>query len=620
MTLGYLLHFRNISFSDCTIPSVTPVQSLLSFIADQQLPSGGFTSISTHKSLKHSYQTVFFPAVIACLLAPLNKYSTAKQITGKIISYLLQQRSENWTWNYWNRTAAQYQHMPYPDDCDDTFCALSALQLHRSHIISGEVLANTVQLLTSVELQEGGPYNTWIAYDLTGTWRDMDFAVQTNIAYFLSLHDISLPNLDGLFETACRQKKWDSKYYPQVYSILYFLSRMYKGKYSKNICAFLQSSQRADGSWGNMLNSALAFLTLRNFGAENNDALTWIREHLEDAYKPWPFCKDPTIDGKAYTAGSAALTASVCAAALKLLHISKKVTRSYNSSLVPAIISTVPPIFQKQAQEVSARYLETSAGYACTQIAHDTYKALGQPKAISEAVLSELAKAQGLGWLAYSLFDEVIDEKHVEMVPLAQCLYRYMLAIFQTYGSRGFNAEASEIYTQMDSAQQWELMHCTMPQKQLPDFQAYDVLAEKSAGYMLGPLALLYHLGFEAQSKEIIQTKRFFHNFLIAKQLGDDMHDWSEDLKAKRLNSVSAWLLDRTQNHLEELFWDQGVSVFLIIIRKHIHAAESALRLNSAITKPSHLKKHVDYLKNMCEITTRERQKAKDFLSHYKRK
>src|SRR4030095_7089120 len=112
--------------------------------------------------------------------------ATAKlaYLQNKIAKFLLLHKSEFWSWNYWQRNSHEAKELPYPDDLDVTFCALAALSHYDKKLISGDVFAYIVQLLTATEKKEGGPYRTWlVAKNAPAVWRDVDLAVNSNIAY-----------------------------------------------------------------------------------------------------------------------------------------------------------------------------------------------------------------------------------------------------------------------------------------------------------------------------------------------------------------------------------------------------------------------------------------------------
>src|SRR5438876_3918375 len=148
--------------------------------------------------------------------------------------------------------------MPYPDDLDDTFCALSALRLHDPDLVNEAALGRVVHLLVALETQVGGPYRTWIApEDAPAVWRDVDLAVNANIAYFLRLTGTTLPGLTAIMEQGIMAKTLSSPYYPSLYPVAYFVARAYQGPEGVALANQLRSLQKND-HWGTPLQTALA--------------------------------------------------------------------------------------------------------------------------------------------------------------------------------------------------------------------------------------------------------------------------------------------------------------------------------------------------------------------------
>ena len=73
-----------------------------------------------------------------------------------LMKTVLEEKSIGWTWNYWPRNSPSALTDPYPDDMDDTACAIAALALWKPKIIDGKVLAHITQSLIITESRPGG--------------------------------------------------------------------------------------------------------------------------------------------------------------------------------------------------------------------------------------------------------------------------------------------------------------------------------------------------------------------------------------------------------------------------------------------------------------------------------
>ena len=303
------------------------INKAITFLATQQQKDGSFLSYSTSskRSFKNAkrYHSTFPSSLILSCLCSLDETPAIKLVKDKLAKFLLFQKSKHWSFNYWVRHSKESKKLPYPDDLDDTFCALSALYQYDPNLIDGAAMAKIVTLLTAVEEKEGGPYRTWLVPETADkVWKDVNLAVNSNIAYFLSLQDVSLPKLNSFIESAIDTDRYLSPYYPSVYPIIYFISR--DSALSVNSASqcrnFLFSKQDTSGKWTNPLNTALAVLSLLNFGVPPNKldkSIVYITKKQNNGFwQPHAFCLDPAINRKKYYAGSAALTTAFCLEAI----------------------------------------------------------------------------------------------------------------------------------------------------------------------------------------------------------------------------------------------------------------------------------------------------------------
>ena len=205
----------------------------LEFIKNQQNPDGSFhsTTFNLKDKTQKSTLTPFTTSLILCCLKDFKDYPIVKIIVAKGIDFLMGEKSENWSWNYWPRNSREMREHPCPDDLDDTFCALTAITIHKPELITPKAFVKITESLMQTEDQVGGPYNTWlIDFKKNKVWKDIDIVVNMNISYFLKLHGVHLPKLDRFIKKTIKNsvinKKSLSKYYsPSI--IKYLSSRLY---------------------------------------------------------------------------------------------------------------------------------------------------------------------------------------------------------------------------------------------------------------------------------------------------------------------------------------------------------------------------------------------------------
>ncbi len=635
----------------------------ISYILSQQQKDGGFLSLSSPDPFNFksalTYHTTFTTSLILLALKDI----PADTIKSRAAKFLLKQKSKHWSFNYWARGSKESLDMRYPDDLDDTFCAVAALLHIDNKIIDGEVLAKIVMVLTSVEEKEGGPYRTWLVNKDDGKWQDVDLAVNSNIAYFLSLFAIELPNLVTFIESKIKSGNIKSPYYPSFYPIIYFISRLYKGRYREKLKTMLLKEKDKNNMWENPLYTALALLALINLdvpleGLE--DCLSYLlkKQKKDGSWDACPFYLDPSKDGVPYYSGSYAMTTAFCLEALyKYTTLQKKNRKQENMSqqqikIYKKVITKVEETFKpfdisiKEEMKLQLKdILEGEKGKQIPLLPYYFNQSLGDKgKKIHEVFLIELGCANVFGWLAYTIYDNFLDEEgDIRTLSIANISLREVTRIFITILPKN-NEFLTLFQTSMDTidaANSWEIIHCRIKEKDdilkypLPDFSNYTILVDKSIGHALGPLAILFALGYTKDSSEIQNLLSFFRHYLIARQLNDDAHDWESDLKKGHINPVNALILtqyraSKTKNKtgaidialpkLQEIFWYNIINEVCDIIHYHITKARESYKKISLIKHPEILERMLMPLEEATKKAGLESKSAISFIKTYKEK
>ncbi|MBI2641570.1 hypothetical protein HYW87_03185, partial [Candidatus Roizmanbacteria bacterium] len=238
------------------------------FLITEQQKDGSFLSLASTRlndfTRATTTHTIVPSNIVLSCLNSLEETAAITKIKQNTALFLLSQKSGHWSFNYWVRESKDAKKTPYPDDLDDSFCALAALYQHDPNLFNGKALAKITILLTAVEGKEGGPYNMWLVPPNTDKgWKRIDLVVNSNIAYFLSLLDISLPNLNAFIEQEIEKENYVFPYC-SIYPAVYFISRFYQGKKVKQIIDLLLSKRDKEGKWENPLYTALAISSLVN--------------------------------------------------------------------------------------------------------------------------------------------------------------------------------------------------------------------------------------------------------------------------------------------------------------------------------------------------------------------
>lgn len=641
---------------------------------EQQYPDGGFAHQSgtspTDFSNAISRRTTFFTANIVLCLQNIPRPESAghadmhAKIRNAGIKFLLSEKSDRWSFNYWACSSPEQTTLPYPDDLDDTFAALAAIIKHDASLLNGHAFAAIAALLTGREVREGGPYRTWLVGDTAPTtWQDVDVAVNGTIAYFLSLAGVRLPRLHEFIDDAVREGHLISRYYSGIFPVAYFISRSYQERAvaesaeSEKLVAMIAVQLHPDNLHRlTTLECAMGITSLLNLRCRN-DIVRTVINHLiarleKEGFLPSAFCIDPAQNGARCYAGASALTAAICAEALA----------RYAATAPDAALSTPRAILlhlhiQNAARKLcrpigndlritAIRSIEKTSDARITSLAYEFYKLIrADGTTIVPDILEQLSLANFFGWMAYEIYDNVLDgeaggAEHGAALPCANFFLREVSEIYHSLP--GNTAEISGLFENImngiDNANAWEQRHCLIRTEtlnneadsfSLPHFGDHGTLADRSMGHALGPLAELLIAGYAPDEKIYKNTELFFRHYLIARQLHDDAHDWAEDLLRGRINSVSVLIIRHFKEKnpaaampslapFREIFWGKTIDVVMHIILRHIGAAR---RVRNAITLPGaeyFLENELIRLEAIARRAIKERDNAIIFLADYK--
>jgi|GEM_PF-3363066 len=272
----------------------------------------------------------------ALILSSLAGDSEAFALRERMCQRLELELAPTGTANYRMHSVPSAQPTPYPNDLDDTFCALSAVFLHDKHRLQGDKLALATMALTQTEVEPGGPYRTWLVKpEAAPIWRDVDPVVNANVAYFLKLNGTRLPKLDTYI--AGQISLPVSAYYPSPLHVLYFMARALEGTpHIKKVEATLLACQPT-----NTLERALLISSLLRCNAIR-PARTYTTELIRDimeghGFDDLPICVDTITGGNKHFATSGIVTAALCIEALCLFEATQETPVPTSTKLEPTL-------------------------------------------------------------------------------------------------------------------------------------------------------------------------------------------------------------------------------------------------------------------------------------------
>ncbi len=639
------------------------IKKSIKFLLAEQERNGSFPSYTSlhENNFNNAYkcESVFSTTLILSALCKLAETPEIKIIKRKAAYFLLNQKTNHWTFNYWDRRSKDYLKMPYPDDLDDTSCALSALYEYNNKLIDGDVMAKFVTLLTHLEIKEGGPYKSWITNpEADKVWHDTDLAVNSNIAYFLSLHEVNLEGLNNFIDKAITRESYTSPYYTSPFPIIYFISRSYNGINKKNIADFLNNAKNKNNNWNNPLFTALSLTTLNNIHHHNNqeESIDYIIKNCKNG--AWPAQSfylgiNPKGDNNKYHAGSKALTTAFCLEALSK-HKNNKQKRNINNSenknfIKHEVIKNTKTVFkkldqssQKEINQILEKNLKTDKeqpiillAYFFTQMLNNANKQIN----INHNIC--LGEINLQGWIAYTIYDNIIDyEGDEKLLPIANILSRkvYKNILYISQNNPDFKNFFEDILSKIDSANSWEINNCRIAIKKntidtknyiFPDFKDLSILAQKSMGHAIGPIAILMLLGYSTDSKEVKHLLLFFKHYIIARQLNDDAHDWEKDLKNGQITYVVIKILkkykknkinlEKDLHNLQKIFWYDCIEEICKKTISHTEKAKTYIQKIKIINDYTLFNNFLFKTQNASQLALDERKKTIEFLKTYKK-
>lgn len=631
----------------------------LGMLKKTQRSDGHFITLSSDDPDKFTnpfhFDTVFSTAVILSLLMFLPPTKDAHDITDRAASYLLTQKSQFWSFNYWDRTSKQAKSLSYPDDLDDTMCALAALYGYQKDILDGAALAQIITILTKTESQVGGPYRTWIIdpQDADSLWLDCDVVVNANIMFFLEEIGIHLPNILSFIDTRIMSDDYSSPYYPNEFVSMFFISRVYKnGANKQKMITYLTNKRDSKDMWGTPLDTALAVASLLNLGVSadilSSSIISLLKTPFKKLAKPFPFYTgvNPKRDRMFYS-GSEALTLACVLHSLALWQ--KHMTQSsdtYEHMLEKKILMKARSLVICDSEDLTQKattFIDAITKKEITLLPFYFTKHLHlKEKLIPESMIIDLGTANLLGWIAYTIFDDFYDDEgKKEQLSIAISSLREMLYLFEElfHDNMDFLIFLRQILKNIDSANHEEVTRrLPIKGKQISiryeDIHTYSI-ADKSLGGALCVLGILSYIGYARDSIQMVQLLQFFREYTTAKQLHDDAHDWEEDLAKGNLTPIVRKLLDRYQQNnpsirtiriiehkssLRKLFWDEIIIDACSMITRHVNLARQAGCSLEPICDKAFFEMLLIPLEKAITLTLHERDKAIQFVNTYTQK
>lgn len=634
----------------------------LRYLSKGQREDGSFNSLSSPRvsdfvGAKEHY-TVLVQAVILRALAEV-ELPGADVVRGRLADFLVEQRSETGSFNYWVRSTQRYKNQPYPDDLDDTACAWLALAKSRPQSLDATALAKLTRLLVATEQKPGGPYRTWlVGPEADAVWQDVDLAVNANIWTLLRQLDVRLPDLEAWLVKAVHGGR-ESAYYPGWLAPIYFLSEKSEGELRNALSARLEV-ELGSGQLRSGLEAALLVASGMWLGVDRKlveplvDRLART-QNSNGSWAAYGFCLDPAKEGQSFYAGSSYLTTALAVQALTLWMSSGKAvvadrlvaTVGQSAPVWPAVkrrLGRLPDSVQAVADPVVAKVLRMDSSHGVTSLAAHILRQVPPNKGhVVQGVglrRNQLVQGSLYGWLAYTAADDVIDgDAGSELLPLIQSWTGQMRSYFwQASSDMEYQGWVDRRLQAMDLANLWELHHARfsgkrLQKEQLPQYGTGRVVIDRAGGNLVAPIGALIVLGYRQTDPPARALVAILRHIMMARQLHDDAHDWSDDLSRGQINMVAARLLARafedigrrgldvssraTQDRLRRLFWQEVVVDVLKDIDRHLKTASRQLQSRPELVGLNEVEGMIERLQRSTEQTRHQRTEALRFWEQF---
>ena len=480
------------------------------------------------------------------------------------------------------------------------FLALSAIFQNDPDFFNGKVLGRLLDLLTFLEVQEGGPY-----YSQINQKPKIEFDSNVAIAYFLSLQEVELPNLIKLIDSAILEKNFSSKNYLNKYLTIYLISSFYRGKNKQELIQYLNQQklfQKKDSLDASLIEKSLSNLNKELPVSKNKPGLILDQEEKR------------ILEKILITAEKRFRNLPPIMKKVAKREIEKTILHNYDKQMF------LMPLYLKQA-------LGENGG------------------SISEELIAEMGLANTFYWTAFIIYDDFWDEDETadpQTLPTANLYARHYCDYFSSLLSEtvGFRKWFHELMDELDAANTWETMECRTKvsdgiffiPKKIPDYKNYDLKYQPASGQVLSPVALFCLMGENLESSEVKNLISYFKNYLIAMQINDDAHDWREDMKRGHLSTVVVMMLEdwlnkypqskkidlkKDKSKLEKIYWFKTIKRVCKTALIYTEKSRKSLTKITLIENPTPLERLIKINEEVAQKALREQKNSLDLIKEF---
>lgn len=305
---------------------------------------------------------------------------------------------------------------------------------------------------------------------------------------------------------------------------------------------------------------------------------------LDNPEKTWPLVWPTKLPGVPMRADEFVRVASLPASLHSIISSPNVYTPQPPTSTLSSIATEVrselqllAPYLRSDAELIWRSITRADKRHEISRINHSFITSLREP--LDSNIADVLDKANFYVWMAYSLYDDIIDQDSTgRELPFANTAHRVALKTYHSAAhSRSCNQRIDRCFDEMDAANAWELHNCRFTIKDdeiiigtLPAYRLGRVLFKRAGAHTLGPLITLDSLPSLTAKKYRALDEGLVH-YVIARQLSDDIHDFKSDFSRGQISYVVAYLLRKLHikpgtyilreliDQMSNYFWKKGV-------------------------------------------------------------
>lgn len=221
------------------------------------------------------------------------------------------------------------------------------------------------------------------------------------------------------------------------------------------------------------------------------------------------------------------------------------------------------------------------------------YDSLIQKSSLSQNTLISLGEAHFLVWMAYSLYDQILDEGgSAQLLPVANILHRLSLQSFLSVGS---HKKVLSFYDAVDLGNADEMYFTRTAISngilQIQQLPAQSVILQqlqmKCSGHFINIAILLDLIDCTDEQRSAMTSA--LQEYSVARQLSDDLLDWEDDLRSGKITYVTRRLIKKLQDaghslHIETIIplckailWQSEASAVSATMTKKIRQAKASI-------------------------------------------